>query len=232
VSYNQHGYKFEASGKSSRIPDEILLQWPDQEIANLVIEYYKIFDETGFPRGGLQQSLDEVTMLREKIGDRKFNKFVEIGVADGGTMWLYTHLFCTIRSKIIGIDIHRRHSATKINDYFKSRKYDLSYIIADCGDVAPHIHDESIDFLHIDGNHDYDSVEYYFNTYYPKVSKGGVILIHDTAACDGSIKYREEVLEPNYNHTLIVGQENMLISGAHESEASIIAPGISMIIKE
>ena len=39
--------------------------------------------------------------------------------------------------------------------------------------------DGSIDLLHIDGNHEYESVKKDFETWLPKLQKGGLILIHD-----------------------------------------------------
>lgn len=45
------------------------------------------------------------------------------------------------------------------------------------------IEDNSLDFIYIDGNHDYEHVYQDIMLYYPKIKKGGVISGHDSFNC-------------------------------------------------
>ncbi len=47
-------------------------------------------------------------------------------------------------------------------------------------DALVHFEDESIDILHIDGHHSYESVSSDFSAWFRKVRPGGIVLLHDT----------------------------------------------------
>lgn len=49
-------------------------------------------------------------------------------------------------------------------------------------ECAPTFEDESVDLLHIDASHDYDSVRADYESMLPKLADGGIVLFHDVAA--------------------------------------------------
>lgn len=55
----------------------------------------------------------------------------------------------------------------------------IEKIKAKSTDVADRFEDESIDFIYIDGNHQYEMVKQDLENYVPKIKKGGIIAGHD-----------------------------------------------------
>lgn len=216
-------------GLSTRLSKNLLSQWEDKDIVELIIEYYKIFDKAGSKTGGISQSLGEVTEVKKYLNGKKFKKFVEIGVNYGGSLWLYGNLFCNSNSDVIGIDISKTKCSNNIVDRLSEKLNSIKYIRKNCFDYVEEIEDNSIDLLHIDADHEYESVKKYFNTYYPKVMPGGIILIHDTNGHLGSKQFSEE-LHKKFNCKTFIA--NWLISGNYDECPDIVKPGITLIHKE
>lgn len=75
-----------------------------------------------------------------------------------------------------GAEVYKR--VKKINDKQFSAFSEL--IAKPFDDALPRFADGSIDLLHIDGTHTYDAVKNDFTNWFPKLKKGGIVLLHDT----------------------------------------------------
>lgn len=72
---------------------------------------------------------------------------------------------------------------TMVNDYNRRNYPGFSYLLRMYfKEALDHFDEESIDLLHIDGLHTYEAVSEDFQSWYPKVKPGGVILFHDIKA--------------------------------------------------
>jgi GT2 family glycosyltransferase len=71
----------------------------------------------------------------------------------------------------------------EVNRYNEDNYASFSKLLRTTFDAAQHdFGDGTVDLLHIDGLHTYDAVRHDFETWFPKVRSGGVVLIHDIAA--------------------------------------------------
>lgn len=88
-------------------------------------------------------------------------------------------------------------------------------------EASEQFEDQTIDLLHIDGLHTYEAVKHDFETWFPKVRPGGIILLHDTMArhVDFKVwKFWEELKDkfPSFEFTHSWGL-GVLRKGAEES---------------
>lgn len=95
---------------------------------------------------------------------------VELGTANG----LTTILISRGGGKTFTIDRNRDHILE-----FYLRRYGIESIIGDTVESAKLFKDEFIDFLFIDGGHEYGQVKRDYFAWYPKVKKNSIILFHD-----------------------------------------------------
>lgn len=105
-----------------------------------------------------------------------FTKGAEIGVSEGHNA---VNMFLNIPNlELYCVDIwesNRRFRTAKDN----LRAYKTRLIRSKSMDALPHIKDESLDFVFIDGNHKFDYVMEDLIGWSRKVRKGGIIAGHD-----------------------------------------------------
>lgn len=71
----------------------------------------------------------------------------------------------------------------KVEQHARDNYSGFSYLLKMRFDQAVNqFDDDSIDLLHIDGLHTYEAVKEDFDTWYPKVKPGGIVLMHDIEA--------------------------------------------------
>jgi hypothetical protein len=155
-------------------------------LKELIKEY-----EERFMSGGIQQSLEELEQLVKEIGDKKFTKMAEIGIADGGTLWLFAHLFSDNYAQFTVVDMDIRPITKKVMKVLEEKLL-ITFDVYETKQVGFKFK-TSLDFLHIDGDHSYDALKYDYSTHSENVLPGGVIIIHDTMLMDGPIRIRHEI---------------------------------------
>lgn len=146
--------------------------------------------------GGLikpMQIRDELIELLEKLKGEKPKVVLEIGTANGGTLFMFSRI-ASEDATIISIDLPRGrfgggYPKWKIPLYksFARKKQEMHLIRANSHSnatlekVKTLLNDKYVDFLYIDGDHSYYGVKKDFEVYSSLVKKGGIIVFHDIA---------------------------------------------------
>lgn len=199
----------------------------------LIQEYDKLFP---IKHGGILQSLDELEQLVTEIGNRRFERMVEIGSCFGGTVWLYSQLFGSPGCRFTIVDIKINPILYNVIERIKE-KMDIEFDIIESPSSQANL--GATDFLHIDADHRYHMVKGDYERFYPCVRRRGIIILHDTLLDEGPrdhksgcIRFRKE-LEAAGTNMKTFGGTIMLCDcfGPNKSNPDNRSIGISVIYK-
>jgi cephalosporin hydroxylase len=142
----------------------------------------------------IKQEYSEILSLCEKVNQLKPKIVLEIGTAQGGSLFLFTKL-ADPNAIIISIDLPKGDFGGGYEEYkgdfyktFVGSNQKMHLFREDSHaeiarkKVESIIGDRKIDFLFIDGDHTYDGVKSDYLLYSPLVSKTGLIGFHDIVA--------------------------------------------------
>ena len=137
----------------------------------------------------------ELTALGEILAARHPERALEIGTAQGGTLFFLTRL-ASPQATIVSIDLPGGkfgggYGRTRAWLYkrFARRTQRLQLLQGDShtrdmlGQVEAVLGGRALDYLFIDGDHSYPAVKCDFEMYGPMVGKGGLIAFHDIVEC-------------------------------------------------
>jgi predicted O-methyltransferase YrrM len=163
------------------------------------------------------QVKEEITCLLQIIKKTKPKQLLEIGTADGGTLFLFAKV-ANSNATIISVDLPGGRfgggypqSIIPFYESFASKTQKVNLIRHDSHDrktldlIVKQLKNQKLDFIFIDGDHTYDGVKKDFNLYRPLVRTGGIIAFHDI------VPGREDIVggvprfwrEVKKNHTFI-----------------------------
>ncbi len=155
------------------------------------------------------QFREEITQLVEEIEKLHPKRALEIGTANGGTLFLLCRLSHP-EARLMSVDLPEGkfgggYPAWKLPLYEKfalpGQKLNLeradSHQPASLAKVKEFFGDKQLDYLFIDGDHTYEGVKQDFEMYSPLVRPGGLIVFHDIVEHPSSVcqvdKFWEEV---------------------------------------
>ena len=166
------------------------------------------------------QVKNEIRRLLKLLQNIKPKVILEIGTANGGTIFLFTRV-AQQDATLISIDIPGGpfgggYPAWKIPLYKSfARPYQKIHLIRRDShnlstlDVIKNIlGDRKVDFLFIDGDHTYEGVKRDFEMYSPLVRRGGIIGFHDIVPgsaenVGGVPKYWHEIVNKYKKHRIL-----------------------------
>ncbi len=147
--------------------------------------------------GGLGNWSGHLPFARDLIAELNPAVIVELGSQNGESYFGFCQAVVesAISAKTFAVDtwLGDRHTGAYGEEVFETvrssneRHYaGFSRLLRMTFDeAAPRFKPESVDLLHIDGLHQYAAVRHDFETWFPKVRPGGIVLLHDIAIRTG-----------------------------------------------
>jgi cephalosporin hydroxylase len=173
------------------------------------------------------QVKSEIASLCRTLKELNPKTIVEIGTANGGTLFFYTRTVDP--EKIVSVDLPSGsfgggYPYWKI-PFFKAlgKKNVIQLVRADSHredtlmTVKKHLKGKKVDYLFIDGDHTYEGVKQDFLMYSSLVRKGGVVVFHDVVkvkekiGCDVDKFWNE--IKQQYPHAELIEDPNQNWSG-------------------
>ena len=170
-----------------------------------------------------RQNPVEIEQLFEEICQLRPERVLEIGTAQGGTLYLWTQA-ASANATLVSVDLPGGDFGgaytpcrTKLYQAFARPEQTIYLELADShqpdslAKVKELFGNQQIDFAFIDGDHTYEGVKADFNEYGPLVKPGGIIAFHDILYREKQPSIRVDILwkelQDKYNCTEFIGPE-------------------------
>lgn len=161
-----------------------------QSLVNLAFHTFQHFPFTAWQLRPIQVQM-EITQLLQLLALMSPRTILEIGTAQGGTLFLFTRV-TNPDGVIISVDLPHGlfgggYPSWKLPFYqsFAVHQQHLHLLRANSHStstlhtIQTLLQDQPLDFLFIDGDHTYEGVKTDFAMYSPLVTPGGIIAFHD-----------------------------------------------------
>ncbi|MGC8992928.1 MAG: class I SAM-dependent methyltransferase, partial [Thermoplasmata archaeon] len=125
------------------------------------------------------------------VGAIRPQLIVELGVWTGTSFLSFCQAVkeLGLRSFVYGVDTFKGDSSmgnykptflSELESYIDSNYLFATLLKMEFDEAISFFNKSTIDILHIDGTHDYESVKHDFETWLPYISNRGIIIMHDT----------------------------------------------------
>lgn len=149
-----------------------------------LIDWAMKFPSSGYMKVSSIQVRSEITSLANAVAALKPENILEIGTAQGGTLFIWANL---ASSKVISCDLEDAGVKRGLYEAFppSNSQCNVTHLSGDSHDnnfrkkVEAELDGKQVDFLFLDGDHTEVGVEADYNDYHHLVRPGGIIAFHD-----------------------------------------------------